>query len=197
MRQRALLPCLAGLCWAIAALIKPNTLITLPFYALFLMTIPREHEPWRGRALDIGSFVLATCVAVLPVGFWLAQHGALGAAWEALVPFNLYHAALPSAFTTTQRLSLIGRGAYILFQQLPFLNTAALIGAWFLAVENPWSDRHYLLLWFVVLLLAVVGQSKLYGYHSILLLPAGALLAGYGLYRFTECLVFPSTSDTR
>ncbi len=64
---------LAGLCWGLSALARPQVLLVMPFLGCWLWA--RHRPQWRTGLLPVLALVLGTCLPIAPVSIYNASLG--------------------------------------------------------------------------------------------------------------------------
>jgi hypothetical protein len=178
-RRRSLVG--AGAAGAAACLLKPVAAFDLAAFALALVALRRRRH-------GLGWVALGGLAVCLPTAGYLAWRGALGAAIEQMIGFNVG----PYAESISWEQTLDGgRDAftYFLSVNLP-LAALALVGIASLILNDkaPRLPRAIALAWLPASLLAVACGKRFMGHYFNQALPPACLLAGYGLARAASAL---------
>lgn len=166
----------AGAAAAAACLFKPVAAFDLAAVGLVLVAL-RSHRhqlPWLGLGLP---------VVLVPVAGYLAWRGALGAAAQQVIGFNLgpYASGLSWAEALERGREM---SSYLLSLNLP-IAAFALAGVAWLVVDRqaPRLPRAVALAWLSAALLGTAWGKRFMGHYFLQALPPACLLAGYGLSR--------------
>jgi len=178
-RRRSLVG--VGAAGAAACLFKPVVAFDLAAFALVLIALRRRRH-------GLGWVALGGLAVWLPTAGYLAWRGALGAAIEQVIGFNVG----PYAQSISWGEGLeAGRAAfsYFLSVDLP-VAALALAGIAILALNGkaPRLPRAIALAWLPATLLAVACGKRFMGHYFNQALPPACLLAGYGLARAASAL---------
>lgn len=169
-----LAPSLAGLLSGLALLAKPVALPEALLLAAWLARPAAPGEPRRSRAIRPLLFALGASVPALCAGAYFAARGGLGAAWEAVVVYNVRYAG-GSPYPLDVRVAGIGQALAgdLLFVAAP----AALLFAWRVRKESP-APLRLVLLWTAASLVGVFVAGRLYPHYFVPLVPPLACAAG-------------------
>ena len=178
-RRRSLVG--VGAAGAAACLFKPVAAFDLAAFALVLIALRRRRH-------GLGWVALGGLAVWLPTAGYLAWRGALGAAVEQVIGFNVGPYAQSISWGDGLE---AGRAAfsYFLSVDLP-VAALALAGIAILALNGkaPRLPRAIALAWLPATLLAVACGKRFMGHYFNQALPPACLLAGYGFARAASAL---------
>ncbi len=164
---------LAGFFCGLAGLYKVPAMALCAAWPIYWWASTRRGALVRTVLMGFGA-------AAVWVGAWLwfALHGASAEFVEAVFRYNTYYAGI-----IAQGKSLGGvlvSQCTTLATAIPTALIAGLAGFVLLGIDRR-KDLYFVGPWFLLLFLAVTAQRQLAGYHFLLIVPALALSAGYGL----------------
>lgn len=153
-----------GACFGGVLLLRPN-MIAVWIAGCILVLIDCIREKAYQQLLGfLGAFLLGTGVIVMPFVLWLYAAGALKAAIESYILFNMKY----SGFGVS-RAGLLGAFEVVVLQYVPILSA---LGILLMAFDDRSEKFFMIALSWVLSVLLIVMPGKDYDHYGIILIPA-------------------------